>query len=141
MAIGSECKNRAIYEDNVLVGYAVALVQPAPGPKLSGYAISPTTTSTVAQNATPGFLRSEVICPSRVRARRDARFLCGFFDLLYSPLAGPKRRREGDLRYDLFHEVLSLGELPVLDVHLPIRSALAGAFRISDRRGESTDRP
>jgi hypothetical protein len=31
------------------------------GPKLSGYATSTTTTTTVAQNATPGFLRDVVM--------------------------------------------------------------------------------
>ncbi|MGE5192999.1 MAG: hypothetical protein ACM3U2_10890 [Deltaproteobacteria bacterium] len=36
------------------------LIQHA-GPKLSGYAASATTTTTVAQNAAPGFLRSVVI--------------------------------------------------------------------------------
>jgi len=31
------------------------------GPKLSGYATSAPTTTTVAQNATPGFLRSVIV--------------------------------------------------------------------------------
>src|SRR5262245_42249501 len=39
------------------------------GPKLTGYATSTTTTTTVAQNATPGFLRSVIVFPGVVEAK------------------------------------------------------------------------
>jgi hypothetical protein len=40
------------------------------GPKLSGYPTSAATSTTVAQNATPGFLRSDVMAQSRLRCTR-----------------------------------------------------------------------